>query len=572
MTQYLLDTLLWTGALIALVLLLRRPVARHFGAQAAYALWALPLLRLAVPPITLPAWLGAAVAESPTTELATAEPAPLLAMETLAQAGAIAPISPLPATAPVPAIDWLSALITPLLILWLAGAAVFLVRRFALYFAMRRELLDGARPVGEVGRVRLVETGATLGPVAFGVFDKVVALPMGFMAQRDRRRRDLAIEHELAHHRGYDLLANVLVQPLFALHWFNPLGWVGWTALRRDQEAACDARVVASRSRDERAAYADIIAGFATAAGAAPRLALAAPMACPVLGDKSIIHRLRSLTMTEISPRRRFAGRALLAGAALALPLTASITYAETIAPQAPAAPEAPVAPGAPAAPAAPAAPLPPAAPVVPEAPDFDAEFAHTERSLAESERELERAEREMDRTERKIRDFERAVESGDTRRMAQHRIEWNGKEWDDMSPAERERFKDEMKALRGKLGEGGELRQEMEQLRRELGPNGEMQREIQMAVAEARNARATAMAHAPRVVMECKDKENYLTTEHGADGRVTMFVCESNAEKLALSALRTARSTIASERNLTGMQRAEALRSIDEEIANLRD
>ncbi len=31
---FLFDTLLWTGALIALVMVLRRPVARHFGAGA----------------------------------------------------------------------------------------------------------------------------------------------------------------------------------------------------------------------------------------------------------------------------------------------------------------------------------------------------------------------------------------------------------------------------------------------------------------------------------------------------------------------------------------------------------
>ena len=49
---FLFDTLLWTGALIALVMVLRRPVARHFGAGAAYALWFLPLARLIVPPFT----------------------------------------------------------------------------------------------------------------------------------------------------------------------------------------------------------------------------------------------------------------------------------------------------------------------------------------------------------------------------------------------------------------------------------------------------------------------------------------------------------------------------------------
>ena len=55
---WLLDTLAWTAALLALVLVLRRPVARHFGPQAAYALWALPALRLFLPPVELPAWLA----------------------------------------------------------------------------------------------------------------------------------------------------------------------------------------------------------------------------------------------------------------------------------------------------------------------------------------------------------------------------------------------------------------------------------------------------------------------------------------------------------------------------------
>lgn len=54
----------------------------------------------------------------------------------------------------------------------------------------------------------------------------------------------------------------------------------------------------------------------------------ATPMACPVLGETSIIHRLRSLAMPDLSSCRRLAGRALLGAGLLALPLTASITYA----------------------------------------------------------------------------------------------------------------------------------------------------------------------------------------------------------------------------------------------------
>ena len=56
--SFAFETLLWTGALIALVLVLRRPVTRHFGPGAAYALWLLPFARLLLPPLVLPAWLA----------------------------------------------------------------------------------------------------------------------------------------------------------------------------------------------------------------------------------------------------------------------------------------------------------------------------------------------------------------------------------------------------------------------------------------------------------------------------------------------------------------------------------
>ncbi|MGB3808310.1 MAG: M56 family metallopeptidase, partial [Erythrobacter sp.] len=371
MTQWLFDTLIWTGALVALVLVLRRAVARAFGPQVAYALWALPALRLLLPPIELPAWMAPASAvghTDPVDFAPSSEIAPASGGEHLA------PVSPGQFEASASegaqfahAIDgaMIDAAIAFALAGWLVGAAIFLVLRFTAYFRLRDELLAAGLEVGRCENVRLVETPGTKAPLAFGVIDKVVALPPGFLAQPDRTARDLAIAHEMAHHRGRDLLVNVLIQPLFAMHWFTPLGHFGWLALRRDQEAACDARVVAARPAAIRQAYADLIVSFA----AGPKIALAAPMACPVLGEKSIIHRLRSLNMTETSTRRRLTGRVLLATGLLALPLTASISYASSdtrvVAPEAPPAPPSPTSTSL----APPAPPSPPQPPVAPPAP-----------------------------------------------------------------------------------------------------------------------------------------------------------------------------------------------------------
>lgn len=130
---WLVDTLIVTAALLALVLLIRRPVSRHFGPGLAYALWSLPLLRLFVPPVVLPA-----------TPAATAA-------ETVVVSGTAAAV-PVAVATPV---NWLEPLA---LALWLAGAAGFLIWRVVSYHALRRDLLAGAHPVGRVEGIRLIES------------------------------------------------------------------------------------------------------------------------------------------------------------------------------------------------------------------------------------------------------------------------------------------------------------------------------------------------------------------------------------------------------------------------------
>ena len=72
----------------------------------------------------------------------------------------------------------------------------------------------------------------------------VVALPPGFFRNFNERERELALAHEIAHHKSGDLLVNLFAFGLLCLHWFNPLAWIAWRAFRFDQEAACDARVL----------------------------------------------------------------------------------------------------------------------------------------------------------------------------------------------------------------------------------------------------------------------------------------------------------------------------------------
>ncbi|WP_159981638.1 MULTISPECIES: M56 family metallopeptidase [unclassified Novosphingobium] len=347
MIEWLTDTLVATGALMALVLAARRPVARWFGPGAAYALWALPMIRLVLPPLALPRGLLPSIRFGVEPVTASAAGTHVAAPVEAIAAGGYVPIEAPMSAAPLVAEPGLLEQVpwtTLALSVWLGGAVLFLLWRTVTYRWMRRDLLEGARLVARSGAVRIVESPAITAPLAFGVTDKVVALPMGFLADEDSETSDFAIAHEMEHHAGGDLLALIAMQPLFALHWFNPLGWAGWRAVRSDQEAACDARVMLGRSREERARYGRLIASLA----GGTRLGLAAPMAGPLSGEKPIIHRLKALARKDVTPARRVLARSLFALAVVAVPATATVSYAamdEADAPEVPAMPATPAAP-----------------------------------------------------------------------------------------------------------------------------------------------------------------------------------------------------------------------------------
>lgn len=506
--SWLADTVLYTGVLIALVLVLRRPVARAFGPGLAYALWALPLLRLVLPPLVLPA--------KPASDVI------VVTATALAQSPSVAVAAPAWTYAPL------------LQAVWLAGAAAFLAWRIVSYYAMRRELLAGAEQVGRVGKVRLVESPATVGPVAFGVFDKVVALPPRFMAGEETAR-DLAIAHELEHHAGRDLAVNIAMQPLLALHWCNPLAWLGWRALRRDQEAACDARVLAGRDAATRATYARLITSFAHG----PRLALAAPMACPVLGEKSIIHRLRSLTMTEPTKSNRLLGRLLIGAGIIALPLTASVTYA------------APDAPTPPAPPAAPDAPTPPDAPDAPQ------------------------VETRMIMIKHDGKDGEHAMMMGDEAGLTTRTVTRNGRTYvfkttKPLSDADIDK----------RIAETEHAMPPMPPMppMAPMAPGAPAQpRQVRTIVMKHDGAgmEAMSMAGHDMAMADCTgghpvkvDSDQMVEGKHQV---VKIMMCNKGGDKAhVLGALRSARAQVAADANIPADAKANALKQIDEQIAKL--
>jgi hypothetical protein len=157
--------------------------------------------------------------------------------------------------------------------------------------------------------------------LAFGLFHRVIAVPQDFTKAYSPAERDLAIAHEMAHHKSGDLFANLAAFIILCLQWFNPVAWISWNAFRFDQEAACDARVLAGKGPEERAMYGKALAK--TAFDGVPTFATA------LNSPKTIIERLRRITMKDTSNTRRSLGKiGIITAAAIILPLTATIVPA----------------------------------------------------------------------------------------------------------------------------------------------------------------------------------------------------------------------------------------------------
>jgi beta-lactamase regulating signal transducer with metallopeptidase domain len=274
-----------------------------------------------------------------------------------------------------------------LLGVWAIGALGFLAYHLIAHSRFCAKLLSRARVDRTVaeGKVRVIETDAAHGPLAFGIWRKYVAFPRDFSERYDEQERDLALAHELGHHVRGDLIANWVALFVLALHWFNPVAWRAFRAFRADQEMACDALVLAGREAALRHAYGRAIVKSAHGG--------AVSAACHLHTINEVKGRLRMLSKTNRnSPLRLIVGTLGLGGlSAAALGLTASGTQAaERITAKVEAATgieltvqDAPPPPKTPAAaPAAPEAPSAQDAPAAPDAPKVERRvYTYTYRS-----------------------------------------------------------------------------------------------------------------------------------------------------------------------------------------------
>ncbi|MEA3000873.1 MAG: bla regulator protein blaR1 [Sphingomonadales bacterium] len=284
MIPWLLQTFAAITALAVAVLILRRPVARLFGAGWAYSLWLIPALRVVLPPLGL---------VHPHFAL------PAAADFIPAAAGG---------TPPLPAIAGPGQWVPFLLATWAGGAVIFLVLQWLAHRDFLRRLAGSSRPA-RPPRYRGILTfvsEAIDGPLALGLLRRLIVVPSDFSRRYSPGERRLAMEHEATHHRRGDIWWNMAAMLLLAANWFNPVAWIAYRAFRADQELACDAAVAARASPAERCDYARALVKSAAGPGLIA--------ACPLHEGGDLKQRLRMMRLHRTS-RPRTAGGLAAVGA-----------------------------------------------------------------------------------------------------------------------------------------------------------------------------------------------------------------------------------------------------------------
>lgn len=340
---WLVEALIGATLLMLLVLAVRKPVARLWGAHMAYALWALPGLRMVLPAI--PGWQPLYV------PVAQAKPEGDMALALMRPADAAFAAPPMPeTTAPIGLVpDWPALLLA----LWAVGAMVFLGIQWARHLRFVGQAVREGERLTRQGGVDVIISAHVPGPMAAGIFRRRILLPADFRTRYSAAERRLALLHEGAHHDRGDLAANLAGLVVLAAHWWNPIAHAAWRAFRADQELACDASVLAGSDGDTRAVYGRAILKSAC---------VATPVAACAMNHKSQLKE--RFAMMKDRKMGRF-GRALGLLAVTGLAAGGLIATASGAQPAPPAPPPPPAPPAAPAAKAPPAPPAAPAAPKV---------------------------------------------------------------------------------------------------------------------------------------------------------------------------------------------------------------
>ncbi len=142
--------------------------------------------------------------------------------------------------------------VNPMQVALFMGAAAWLLGMVAMgLYALVSTLLLKKRLAEAVREEDIYVCDRIPTPFLFGIFRPRIYLPSAL----ETGDAPFVVAHEKAHLRSLDHIWKPLGFCILALHWFNPLVWLGYSLFCRDMELACDERVIGSLGSDSKKPY-----------------------------------------------------------------------------------------------------------------------------------------------------------------------------------------------------------------------------------------------------------------------------------------------------------------------------
>ena len=262
----------WQAGLIALAVIVVRPLLRRAPRRAVCMLWLLVALRL-----LLPARL---TVESPVS-LQQPESPPIQAYQELRQQEKVYVSAPpeqrLEMAGPAAAQGF--ALLDQLPAIWLTGVGCMALYMALSLLRMRWRLRAAPRIQDNVYRCTDWSTPFVLGVLAPRIYVPETVSEQDFPQ---------VLAHERCHIRRWDHVWKPLAFLLLAVNWFNPVLWAAYVLLGRDMERACDEMVLKNADAAQRAAYSRALVACATQ----PKMAAVCPLA---FGEVAVKERVKNV-------------------------------------------------------------------------------------------------------------------------------------------------------------------------------------------------------------------------------------------------------------------------------------
>lgn len=254
----MINWMITSSVLIAIVLLLRWILKGRISQRLQYALWLPVLLRLLIP-FSIGSSEMSVLNTLPTTtpsihteaEVVPQVTVPVFNEEITAPSANTSVVPQISASNPeAKAVPWETILLS----LYIAGAvsiaAGFLFLNTELSVRLRRSR-SAMKPTG---KLTTYHSDAVETPCLFGLFCPAIYVTTEALCSPHTLQH--SVSHEQTHYRHGDHIWSVLRGLCIALHWYNPLVWVAAVASGRDAELACDEATLLRLGETERASYA----------------------------------------------------------------------------------------------------------------------------------------------------------------------------------------------------------------------------------------------------------------------------------------------------------------------------